>query len=801
MSTKEAELTDNPLHKTLNKKVVNNDSDRDGDSDDENDKSKNDLNNNNTSYTNFDKNKEDDVSKKDGGCSLLKNQYRPMVYMDSEHYQINFKTLFVEFFIQTLFPISFMFTSYSGRKIRSFTLKYPQVYNYHSISLFLIQLTLGYIVPICTLFLLLYTIITGDLTAFVALLLSYMHKLMIALKYATMSDIEYRRLMELENYDVAKIYQNQLQLLTGWLLYNEDIINFDLNRAGDICGGNAELIFFCLPLSQIEVWNKWLTDNGFDPKIAITIPNQSYDASSFDRLKTGIKYYDDETYALVNVKIVCHALVKQCSNLASYFKYCHYCNYMAVYILIARSLYLLQDDGDNGFRIFVKLIKNFVLFIYWPVIFSFIFLGVWDYLRRYHIAIKLNEMILIQGQSLNDNDIKRMDGINQETKKVMGQVKTFFNSFGLQAGSSSDSLNKSNHSTNNSNSTDEEDDLGYVPRATLYADASIYDDDDLPSDWIPNRGKPVLQNDEELDAQKHQFKEGVNKVFESSTLRENTTVGMPKVVFSDNGTNQPLPSVLLDRPMNATAWAYMRQVLVMMGGRYKYRLELFFAVTLGISLVSVIILLLQMLVTQTIDSSHIASKDYFFEIIFMISFILLYSLLVVLIGISVNWEYQVHRDSITSNSMRNETKLSFLMRQAEKVQAIFKMTIIKEKEKEKEKEENEKNSNINTDKDEKNATTLGSLDPTLLDDGMIPHLCLSSSQGSAAVLEDLDARMKRLRDAADYCNRVNYTLMIANETCPLELMGMKCDEGLAVSIATGIISLISTVASIVTNDD
>merc|ERR1712196_618300 len=155
--------------------------------------------------------------------------------------------------------------------------------------------------------------------------------------------------------------------------------------------------------------------------------------------------------------------------------------------LIGRSLYLLHDDSDDIFRIFFKLVKNFVLYIYWPIIFSFIFLGVWDYLRRYYIACKLNEMISIRRQSSNDNDIKRLDDINQETKKLMGQVKSFF---GLRSKSSSSLFEESNRGTG----LEEEEDADIGLRASLYADASIYDDDELPQDWTPNQGTKKQSN-------------------------------------------------------------------------------------------------------------------------------------------------------------------------------------------------------------------------------------------------------------------------------------------------------------------
>lgn len=734
------------------------------------------------------------------------DQYRPMVYIESEYYHINLKNLFVEFFLQTLFPLSFFFTSHNGRKVRGFVLKLPKNFDYDTIKIFAYQLFFSYIIPCMHLFLFCYSLAIWDLTAFVALSLFYMHKLMIALKYSTLSPVEYDRMMNCENPEISQIYQNQLQLLTGWLLYNEDIINYDLNRAGDICGGNSELIFFCFPVKQIPVWTRWLNDNGFDADKAISIPNSSYDPSSF---QNDNEVENGDTFALINVNVVSHALVKQCSNLFIYFKWSIYWNYLIVYSMIFRSLYLLNDDGDDGMRIFYKLIKNIVLWIYWPIIFSFIFLGVWDYLRRYHIAQKLNEMISIQGQTSNDTDIIKMDGLNQESKKLKEKVTTFLNRLrmGKTAGNSSgDVSDKGNQDTSYYGEVDD-----FTGITGIYEDASIYDDDDLPSDWIPNRSNnPRTDKEEqELLAAKQGFKYNASSEDKDDSKTEQANGFRIKIVKSLD-IDHKVPSILLDRPMNATAWAYMRQVLVMMGGRYKYRLELFYAVALGLSLVVTLILLLQILVAGSIESNDINSKDYFFEIVLLISNILIYSFMVVLIGISVNWTYQVHRDSVTSNSMRNETKLSFLMRQAEKMQAIYKMRIMEEDSQRVKKEIDETGQTdvLTNHFDEEDAHVTGSLDESLLPENVqsgsnknVSTVNLATSKSIALVLDDLDARMNRLRDAADYCNRVNYTLMIANDTSPLLLMGIKCDESFAFSIATGFITLVSTVISTVTSDN
>jgi hypothetical protein len=54
------------------------------------------------------------------------------------------------------------------------------------------------------------------------------HKLIVALKYASLSDTEYKRFMSCKDFTTCSIYQSQMQLLAAWLDRDETVLEFEL---------------------------------------------------------------------------------------------------------------------------------------------------------------------------------------------------------------------------------------------------------------------------------------------------------------------------------------------------------------------------------------------------------------------------------------------------------------------------------------------------------------------------------------------------------------------------------------------
>jgi hypothetical protein len=88
------------------------------------------------------------------------------------------------------------------------------------------------------------------------------HKLIIAVKYSSLTTSEYQRLMNCDDDKLYGIYSYQLQLISGWLNRDETIINFEVNAACIRIGQTLGNLYFMVPypndfgtkLTQFRNW-------------------------------------------------------------------------------------------------------------------------------------------------------------------------------------------------------------------------------------------------------------------------------------------------------------------------------------------------------------------------------------------------------------------------------------------------------------------------------------------------------------------------------------------------------------------
>ena len=98
------------------------------------------------------------------------------------------------------------------------------------------------------------------------LILFTQHRLTIAIKYATLSETEYQRFVQCKDYDLCKVYQRQIQLLTGWMDRLETVLDFELGVAAARVGARINEIHLVIgnpdvcasERNQYHYWNAFL---------------------------------------------------------------------------------------------------------------------------------------------------------------------------------------------------------------------------------------------------------------------------------------------------------------------------------------------------------------------------------------------------------------------------------------------------------------------------------------------------------------------------------------------------------------
>ena len=124
-----------------------------------------------------------------------------------------------------------------------------------------------YFYPLCV-YILCFTCIYGlggniydSGTLWITLTFYMLQKFQIAIKYACLSENEYKKFMK-ASYEVSLIYNQQMMLVSGWLFRSQSVIDFELSAAALRCGIELSSLYFIIPnpnesvdkMSQFRNW-------------------------------------------------------------------------------------------------------------------------------------------------------------------------------------------------------------------------------------------------------------------------------------------------------------------------------------------------------------------------------------------------------------------------------------------------------------------------------------------------------------------------------------------------------------------
>ncbi len=138
---------------------------------------------------------------------------------------------------------------------------------------------------------------------YLPLMFFVVHRVVLALKYATLSTTEYNRLMACKDKLLIDEYLSQLELFSGWVLLDDLVVSFELGAASARIGAKINEIYFRigsnfddpLTLGQFRHWNAFLRGHeriDIDLKPAREfkkMPNGDYGITVFDVCATIIR--------------------------------------------------------------------------------------------------------------------------------------------------------------------------------------------------------------------------------------------------------------------------------------------------------------------------------------------------------------------------------------------------------------------------------------------------------------------------------------------------------------------------------
>jgi hypothetical protein len=229
------------------------------------------------------------------------------------------------------------------------------------------------------------------------------HKLVVALKYASLSPSEYQRYMSVHDIKTLQIYQKQLQLVYAWLFRDESVLEFELAAAALRVGIKISDVHFILPnptknpsaKSQIHYWHAYLRGRDLvDLSINETIGLEKRPLDG----KYQISVYD-----------FCMVIIRRCD--ASEFTGQRLCNdiiYLFCFGMIIIPFIIL---GKNYHKIhqFSFVIPVFYLsstlinFCVGLVTYNLLFVAVFDVMRQLKMVNELTTFIRLSDLSISED--------------------------------------------------------------------------------------------------------------------------------------------------------------------------------------------------------------------------------------------------------------------------------------------------------------------------------------------------------------------------------------------------------------
>ena len=158
--------------------------------------------------------------------------------LDSIAVQFHGNVFLIQFFCHLFFPLAYLLVNYEaqGFKIRSnFLTHVPTWFNIIFPSIVYLMIVMYFLCPKQDT-----ELITGAL--WIPVIFFLQHRLIIGLKYASLSPTEYTKFQASDSEEKAAMYMKQMQLLTGWSHRDDSLLRFELGCAAARIGAKINEI-------------------------------------------------------------------------------------------------------------------------------------------------------------------------------------------------------------------------------------------------------------------------------------------------------------------------------------------------------------------------------------------------------------------------------------------------------------------------------------------------------------------------------------------------------------------------------
>jgi low affinity Fe/Cu permease len=451
---------------------------------------------------------------------------------------------------------------------------------------------------------------------FIPLIYYLQHRLLIAMKYGSMSTTEYKKFMKCKDKEICSNYRGQVELMSGWMMFHPDVIHFELAAASARIGARINDIHICIAsvdcgssaLNQLRAWNAFLRghdviDFSSPPCRQLrALPDGNFCLSVYDLCEGLVQKsmkYGDQKNAFVGNTINTFAI-------------------MNLMIPIVMICYFFEPPADimmtlNMITFYMS--STMVNYVYACTFYGLLYIAIVDVFRQLSMMSDLNSMIRLTDIML----YAELSSISQElSERELDRVYQRVAEIISIKGSSE----------------------AYVP--VKYEDP----DEDAPDIYRHESREP-----NESSVSKQQGTAGAHVAPAVGAVGRSCVLG--ERIYRDNEAHW-LPRLSFDESHNIAAWTHARLVMQNFGERFHFRLELYVGAAIAMVLLMMILGLLHLGLSDHRMQTFLT--PWCLQSLLSVTMCIAFLVTIIQTGAQVNSKMEQHSQTMCSHALRLNRK-------------------------------------------------------------------------------------------------------------------------------------------------
>lgn len=471
----------------------------------------------------------------------------------------------------------------------------------------------------------------------VPLLFFVVHRVVLSLKYATLSETEYERFNRCPNAKLSVEYIYQMQLFSGWFLMEPEVMYFELGAASARMGERINNIHLIIPgpTAGACAFNQFLYWNAFVRGQAVVF-HGTKPAPELKRLPCG-------NYA-ISVYDICLAIIRGSQKVDAITpSVMRFIQLVVMSVVLIGFVPIMVDAGKLRSPWLSALFLwacAYVTWVYGKIFFTLLYIATFDAMRQAQMVGMLHCMIRLTELSMHAN------------LTMAAQVTSNSQSYAEDRITAILSMNDVKHIT-----CDHFQAQGDVYCAEAMECKAFYTDT-VPITMASVRALPILEGAMEED---ELFK--TNSV-QTSDEQPKETTGTPvedvradrrrsAVLgerYVDESSSARIPRITFEFPQNVLAWLYARLAIQNFGDRFRYRMDAYLACTV---MLAVLIMVYAMsTIAQSDDRIATVTTPFFIQTFLVQTLMICYLILHCHLAAAVNKELERQRRTLGARKLR-----------------------------------------------------------------------------------------------------------------------------------------------------